>query len=121
MSDRRAPATFTPMGLLMPVASMSMRLRIGGIQMFARPGTFTTRSSSSTSRSGVMPGRHCSRGLNWMVVSNISNGAGSVAVSARPALPSTLATSGTERIMRSVCCSSSLAFCADRPGSADGM
>jgi hypothetical protein len=34
-----------------------------------------------------MPARHCSRGLNWIVVSNISSGAGSVAVSARPALP----------------------------------
>ena len=81
------PATFTPTGLLMPVASMSMRLRIGGTQMFDRPGTRTVRSSSSTSFSGVMPARHSSRGLNWIVVSNISSGAGSVAVSARPALP----------------------------------
>ena len=68
-----------------------------------------------------MPGRHCSRGLNWIVVSNISSGAGSVAVSARPALPNTLATSGTVLIRRSVCCSSSAALPADRPGSADGM
>jgi hypothetical protein len=71
----------------MPVASMSMRLRIGGTQMFDRPGRLTMRSSSSTSLSCVMPARHCSRGLNWIVVSNISSGAGSVAVSARPALP----------------------------------
>jgi hypothetical protein len=102
----------------MPVASMSMRLRIGGIQILVSPGTCTARSSSSTSFSGVMPARHCSRGLNWMVVSNISSGAGSVAVSARPALPKTRATSGTVLIMRSVCCSSSLAFCADSPGRA---
>ena len=40
----------------MPVASMSIRLRIGGTQMFVSPGTFTARSSSSTSLSGVMPG-----------------------------------------------------------------
>ncbi len=105
----------------MPVASMSMRLRIGGTQMLASPGTFTARSSSSTSFSGVMPGRHWSRGLNWMVVSNISSGAGSVAVSARPALPNTLFTSGTVRIMRSVCCSRAEALAAETPGSAEGM
>jgi hypothetical protein len=87
MVARSGPATLTPTALLMPVASMSMRLRIGGTQMLARPGTRTARSSSSTSFSGVIPARHCSRGLNWRVVSNISSGAGSVADSARPALP----------------------------------
>ena len=35
---RSAPAILTPTGLLMPVASMSMRLRIGGTQMFDSPG-----------------------------------------------------------------------------------
>ncbi len=105
----------------MPVASMSMRLRIGGTQMLESPGTRTAWSSSATSLSGVMPARHWSRGLNWMVVSNISSGAGSVAVSARPALPKTLATSGTVRIMRFVCCRSSAALPAEIPGSAEGM
>ena len=100
---------------------MSIRLRMGGTQMFDRPGTFTALSSSSTSLSGVMPARHSSRGLNCTVVSNISIGAGSVAVSARPALPKTLATSGTVLIMRSVCCSSSDALAADKPGNAEGM
>ena len=104
----------------MPVASMSMRLRIGGIQTFDSPGTFTTRSSSSTSFSGVMPARHWSRGLNWIVVSNISSGAGSVAVSARPALPNTLATSGTVRIRRSVICRSSAALPVEMPGQRGG-
>ena len=47
-----------PTGLLMPVASMSMRLRIGGTQTLDSPGTCTVRSSSSTSLSVVMPGRH---------------------------------------------------------------
>ena len=42
-------ATFTPTGLLMPVASMSMRLRIGGTHTLVKPGTCTTRSSSSMS------------------------------------------------------------------------
>ncbi|MNS72685.1 hypothetical protein D3C72_1061050 [compost metagenome] len=121
ISFRSAPATLMPTGLLMPVASMSMRLRIGGTQILDRPGTFTTRSSSSTSLSAVMPARHCSRGLNRMVVSNISIGAGSVAVSARPALPNTVATSGTVLIRRSVCCSNCAALPTDSPGSADGM
>ena len=110
-----------PTGLLMPVASMSMRLRMGGTHTLVRPGTWTARSSASTNFSAVMPVRHCVFGLNWIVVSNISSGAGSVAVSARPALPNTRATSGTVLIRRSVCCSSSEAFDADRPGSADGM
>ncbi|MNM88076.1 hypothetical protein D3C81_1002750 [compost metagenome] len=56
-----------------------------------------------------------------MVVSNISIGAGSVAVSARPALPNTVATSGTVLIRRSVCCSNCAALPTDSPGSADGM
>ena len=76
-----------PTGLLIPVASMSMRFLIGGTQMLLSPGTLTAASSSSTSLSGVMPTRHSERGLNWIVVSNISSGAGSVAVSARPAFP----------------------------------
>ena len=109
------------MGLLMPVASMSIRLRIGGTQMLERPGTLTARSNSSTSFSGVIPGRHSARGLNWIVVSNISIGAGSVALSARPALPNTRVTSGTVRIIRSVCWSSSPALAADSPGRAEGM
>jgi hypothetical protein len=120
-SSNLVPATFTPTGLLMPVASISMRLRIGGTQMLERPGTFTVRSSSSTSLSGVIPTRHSLRGLNWIVVSNISNGAGSVAVSALPALANTLATSGTVLISRSVCCKSSVTFPAEIPGSAEGM
>ena len=49
---------------------------------------------SSLSFSSVMPGRHSDSGLRLITVSNISSGAGSVAVSARPALPKTCATSG---------------------------
>ena len=110
-----------PSGLLMPVASMSMRFLIGGTQMFDRPGRRTVRSSSSMSFSVVIPARHSDFGLNWMVVSTISIGAGSVAVSARPILPETLFTSGTWRIRRSVCCRISAALPAERPGSAVGM
>ena len=87
MTARSGPSTFTPTGLLMPVASMSSRLRMGGIQMLVSPGTRTVLSNSSISLSGVMPARHSSLGLSWMVVSNMTSGAGSVAVTARPALP----------------------------------
>ena len=110
-----------PTGLLMPVASMSIRFLIGGTQTFESPGTCTERSSSSTSLSVVIPARHSLRGLNWIVVSIISIGAGSVAVSARPTLPNTRATSGTALIIRSVCCRSSPALPAESPGSAVGM
>ena len=85
------------------------------------PGNFTSASSSALSFSGVMPGRHWSRGFSMMVVSNISIGAGSVAVSARPALPNTRSTSGTVLISRSVCCSRARAASVDRPGSVVGM
>jgi hypothetical protein len=68
-----------------------------------------------------MPGAIASRGLNWMVVSNISSGAGSVAVSARPALPNTLAP-------RARCLDHAVGLLqqfgrlpADSPGSAVGM
>ena len=44
------------------------------------------RFIASVSRLGVMPGRQTFSGLRWMVVSIMLNGAGSVAVSARPTL-----------------------------------
>ena len=56
-----------------------------------------------------------------MTVSIISMGAGSVAVSARPALPKTEATSGKVLMMRSCVCSSSAALVTERPGSVTGM
>ena len=68
-----------------------------------------------------MPGRHSARGFSLMVVSNISIGAGSVALSARPALPNTRSTSGTVLISLSVCCSSARAASVDRPGNVVGM
>ena len=66
--------------------------------------------------------RHCDSGLSRIVVSIMENGAGSVGVSARPALPKTRATSG--KVIRILSCTCS-AFCAsatDMPGcTADGM
>ena len=41
-----------------------------------------------------MPAGHCSRGFSMTVVSYISSGALSVALSERPTVPKTLSTSG---------------------------
>ncbi len=68
-----------------------------------------------------MPGRHSDSGLRLITVSNISSGAGSVAVWARPALPYTEATSGKLLMIRSVICNSSPALVTDRPGRDEGM
>ncbi len=100
---------------------MSMRVLIGMTQALVRPVYLTTRSSSARSPSGVIPSRHSSRGLSWITVSIIVSGAGSVAVSARPILPKTRCTSGTLRIMRSVCCRISRALVMEMPGSVVGM
>jgi hypothetical protein len=54
-------------------------------------------------------------------VSIIDKGAGSVAVSARPILPCTVATSGNCLMSRSVCCSSSLLLVTLMAGSVVGM
>ena len=56
-----------------------------------------------------------------MTVSIIENGAGSVEVSARPALPSTRATSGKRIRMRSCTCISCCASATEMPGSVVGM
>jgi hypothetical protein len=48
----------------------------------------------------VIPGRHCDSGFRLITVSNISSGAGSVALAARPALPMTDSTSGKLLMMR---------------------
>ena len=110
-----------PTGVLIPVESMSMRVLIGMVQALVTPGRRTVASSSANSRATVMPGRHWSGGLSVMMVSIIDSGAGSVAVSARPTLPNTVSTSGTWRIIRSVCCRISRALVMDRPGSVVGM
>ena len=110
-----------PTGVRMPVASMSVRALIGIVQELATPGNFSAASISAMSLSVVMPSRHSSSGLRLMTVSNISSGAGSVAVRARPALPNTDSTSGKPLMIRSCCCSSSDALVTDMPGSDAGM
>src|SRR5579885_41482 len=102
-----------PTGVRTPVVNMSTRPLIGIVQAFEVPGIFSAWFISSTSWSvemwsGVnlrnMPFahlgaqdeyqvstfRHSVSGFSTMTVSIIENGAGSVEVSARPALPSTV-------------------------------
>ena len=87
ISPRSVPNTLTPTGVRMPVESMSMRALIGMVQAFETPGNCSALSISAISESMVTPGRHRSFGFRLITVSNISVGAGSVAVAARPALP----------------------------------
>src|ERR1017187_7775828 len=103
----------------MPVVSMSTRALIGMVQALEVPGILSAWFISSTSCSdemwsGVMrPNiglshfgaqesyhvftfRHSCGGLRTITVSIIEKGAGSVDVSARPDLPSTVSTSGND-------------------------
>src|SRR6478609_4596429 len=105
----------------MPVESMSMRALIGIVQALETPGNCSDRSISAISLSSVMPGRHSLSGLRLITVSNISVGAGSVAVAARPALPQTDATSGNNLMILSWVCTNSAALVTDNPGSVVGM
>src|ERR1035438_1742347 len=65
--------------------------------------------------------RHSVSGLRTMTVSIIENGAGSVDVSARPALPSTVDTSGNCLMMRSCTCINCCACVTEIPGSVEGI
>ena len=65
--------------------------------------------------------RHSDLGLSSTTVSIMEKGAGSVDVSARPALPSTRATSGKVIRMRSCTCISFCASATEIPGSVLGM
>src|SRR3974390_1584960 len=105
----------------MPVASISMRALIGIVQALDTPGNCNDRSISAINLSTVIPGRHSLSGLRLITVSNISVGAGSVAVDARPALPQTEATSGKLLMILFCVCNSCAALVTERPGSAVGM
>jgi hypothetical protein len=65
--------------------------------------------------------RHSDVGLRVITVSSIDSGAGSVLVSARPALPSTRSTSGNCLIARSLACRSVPAALIEMPGIVVGM
>ena len=120
------PVTLRPSVARIPVASMSMRPRMGIVHEFARPGNFRAWSMAAINSSVVLrpePGRvgHCSRGFSTTSVSNIESGAGSVAVEARPALPNTDATSGKLFRIRSVLWSRRDASAIEIPGRVEGM
>ena len=121
ISVRSGPRTLTPTGVRKPVASISVRVMIGIQKMLGMPGKRIVRSISSLRRSQVMPFRHSLSGLRVTTVSNMLSGAGSVGVSARPALPKTRSTSGNCLSMRSWTWSAARACVTDMPGSAVGM
>src|SRR5712692_2396552 len=98
-----------------------MRALIGMVQALETPGNWRDLSISAISLSTFMPGRHSLSGFRLMTVSNISVGAGSVAVAARPALPHTEATSGNDLMILFWVCTSSAALVIDNPGSVVGM
>ena len=121
-----------------------MRALIGIVHAFVVPGIFSARSISSTSSSWEMRSpqtwrktpashsgaqeeyqrsffRHSDSGFRMTVVSIIENGAGSVDVSARPALPKTRSTSGNDFRTRSCTCRSRSASVTEIPGSVVGM
>ncbi len=134
-----------PTGVRTPVVSMSMRALMGIVQALVVPGICRALSISATSSSQEIRSghrrrqrrrlsqsgdqdeyqrsffRHCSWGLSTTVVSIIENGAGSVEVSARPALPNTRSTSGKERTIWSCVFSRRLASVTLSPGSVVGM
>jgi len=126
------PNTLMPTGVRTPVVSMSIRVRIGGAIAIWYPGIrsaasrsrdssasvrarasghtapnagFTQSGAYSLYQRGVYRVGHSSCGRNVITVSIMSSCAGSVAVSARPTLPCTDATSAKLLIVWSCRCS----------------
>src|SRR5258708_28388531 len=81
---------------------MSMRALIGIVQALLTPGSWSAAFISEIRLSMVTPGLHSPGGFRLTMVSLISTGAGSVAVTARPALPKTEETSGNDLMMQIV-------------------
>ena len=147
-SSSSVPNTLIPIGVRTPVVSMSMRVLIGIVQAFVQPGNcifpfisvvsssqVSGRSSGQNGRKAGFshPGdqpeyqrswcflRHSLGGRSCTVVSTMVMGAGSVALSARPTLPNTVATSGKLRSMRSWYCSCRFASSMEMFGNVMGM
>ena len=112
MVSRSAPVILSPTGVRRPVLSMSIRPLMGMVQALERPGRLSASFISPINCcwemwSGVMCRkmplahsgaqeeyqvsvlRHSDLGLRMITVSSMDSGAGSVDVSALPALPST--------------------------------
>ncbi len=118
---RSSPKTFTPTSERIPVVSMLIRLMIGWVQMFDTPGRVVAASSSAMSCSRVIPGRHWASGLSRTIVSVMLTGAGSVEVSARATLATTMSTSGTAWIAAFCFLVISTACASEIAGSVTGM
>ena len=115
------PKTFTPTWVRIPVESISIRLRIGWVQMLVTPGRCSFSSSLCRMVSLVVPAGHLSLGFKLMTVSVMFTGAGSMALSARPILPTTLSTSGSCAMMLSCQRRISVALVREMLGSVMGM
>src|SRR5260370_31405156 len=100
---------------------MSVRALSGIVQALEGRGNCKALSNSAIRPSTLSPRRHSALGLRLITVSNISVGAGSVAVSARPALPDTEATSGTVVLSLFCGCKISAPLVTDRPGDVVGL
>src|SRR5579871_1192622 len=100
---------------------MSIRALIGIVHALLTPGNCNAWFILLMSLSTVMPAGHASWGFRLMTVSNISVGAGSVAVSARPALPNTDSTSGKRLMILSCNWINSAALVTDMLGRLTGM
>ena len=106
----------------MPVDSISILPMIGMVQLLPTPGIATAASSSSRRSSNFLNwGRHSFMGLSVTLVSIISSGAGSVGVSARPALPKTCSTSGNCFMILFWTCMMPDMVVMEAPGTAVGM
>jgi len=138
----------SPTGVRMPVETMSRRPRTGAVQALVQPGSRADLSSSATS-SALFTGRssgqirpstrrsaggaqaenqrcsavrgHPVRGRSRTVVSAMVSGAGSVAVSARPIFPKTVATAGEPASAESWKRSCSGSSSSGAPGKVLGM
>ena len=133
------------MGVRRPVLSISMRPLIGMVQPAAKPGKlqglvhladeFLLRDAVGCDVAedrfdpigrprrvpGVAPVATRVLGFRMITVSSMESGAGSVDVSALPALPSTYCTSGNCFIILSVTCRSFCASVMEIPGMVEGM
>ena len=103
------------------MASMSMRALIGMVKELETPGMDNASFISFFIFSTSIPLRHSASGFRLITVSNISRGAGSVAVSARPAFPKTWATSGIFMRILSCICNNLETSEMDAPGMVTGM
>ena len=122
ISTKSVPMTFTPIGVRMPVDSMSIRALIGIVQALDTPGNCSALSISAIRPSTVRPGTPLLLRLQIDDGPNISVGRriGRCPPPGR-LCRETEATSGNDLMMRSCVCISSAAFVTEMPGSVVGM